>query len=164
MNISRHEEQSKRLTRLIEAAEKLKRDLNNFRIILVGNGIDTEKYKIMVNEKNLNDIIYFLGQKENPYPYFKICDCFILTSEYEGYPVVFNECMVMNIPIITTDVSDAKKEIESKFGIVTEKNVNSIYEAMKEFIHNGYTIKKQFDAKKYNDTIAKEIDKIINGG
>jgi glycosyltransferase involved in cell wall biosynthesis len=149
---------------LIDAAEKLKKEKIKFKILLVGNGPDSKKYKKMVNKKHLENEISFLGQKQNPYPYFKISDCLILTSEYEGYPVVFNEAKVLNLPIITTNVSDAKIDIENKYGIVTEKSTEAIYKAMKEFIENGFKIKNQFNVQDFNNKILNKLEKIINGG
>ena len=86
----------------------------------------------------------------------------ILTSEFEGFPVVFNEARVLNLPIITTDVSDSKKEIEGKYGIVVEKDPYSIYRVMKQFIKDGYQIKKKFDVKEFNKNIENQIEKLIN--
>ena len=72
---------------------------------------------------------------KNPYPYFKVSDATVLTSEYEGYPVVFVESLVLGTPILTTDVSDAKKEIDSKYGIVLKDNSpEEIAKDMKEII------------------------------
>jgi len=164
LNVSRHEEESKKLTRLILAAEKLKEDNENFKIILIGDGKDNEVYKTMVEEKELSGHIKFIGYKENPYPYFKISDAFILTSEFEGYPVVFNEAKILELSIITTDVSDARVDIDAKFGIVTEKNVNSIYEAMKKIINEGYHIKDRFDGQTFNNEIINKLEILIDGG
>ena len=105
--------------------------------------------------------IIFMGSKQNPYPYFKISDCVILTSDYEGYPVVFLESMILNKPIITTKVSDYK-EIDGKYGYVTTKEVTDIYEKMKLFIENGFEIKEKFDAEKYNETILEGMQKWLN--
>ena len=52
----------------------------------------TKKY---VEENGLEENIIFLGKKKNPYPYFLISDYIILTSLTEGYPVVFQEAMVL---------------------------------------------------------------------
>lgn len=164
LNVSRHEEESKKLTRLILAAEMLKKDSQKFKIILIGDGKDNEKYKNMVKERELVEYIKFLGYKENPYPYFKIADAFILTSEFEGYPVVFNEAKILELPIITTAVSDAKMDIDGKFGIVTEKNVNSIYEAMKKIINDGYHIKDRFNPQVFNNEIVNKLEILIDGG
>lgn len=160
LNVGRHEERQKRLTRLIEVAKKLKINGCRFKIIFVGDGPDTDKYKEMVKKYQLEENIDFLGKKKNPYPYFKISDCIVLTSDYEGYPVVFLESMILNKPIITTKVSDFE-EVQGKFGLVAEKNIDDIYEKMKYFIENGYVITKKFDSQKYNDEIIKKLEKMF---
>ena len=162
VNISRHDEHQKRLTRLIECARLLEEDKKKFRILFIGDGNETELYKKMVDEYNLKDKVIFIGRTTNPYPYLKIADCVILTSDYEGYPVVYLESKILNKPIITTDVSDSKIDIENKYGIVTEKNVNSIYNSMKSFIRNGFEIKEKFDAEKYNNEIINKVKNIID--
>ena len=163
LNVGRHTEEDKKLTRLIEAAKKLKEDNLDFRILLVGSGNKTQEYKKMVNEYKLENNIIFLGKKQNPYPYFKLADSLILTSEYEGFPVVYLEAMILNLPIITTNVSDSIKIIKDKYGVVTRKDIDSIYEAMKKAIINGIDQKEKFDYKKYNQEIDEKLEKIING-
>lgn len=160
LNVGRHDEKEKRLSRIIECAEKLKRNGYKFRILFVGDGKDSEKYKEMVKKYNLEEQIIFFGKKSNPYPYFKISDCVILTSDYEGYPVVFLESMILNKPIITTKVSDYE-EIEGKFGYTTTKKIEDIYEKMKMFIENGFEIKEKFDVEKYNKNILEKLEKIF---
>ncbi len=160
LNVGRHDEKQKKLTRIIEAVQKLKQDDLNFKVLFVGDGKDNTLYKKMVKDKKLENNIIFLGPKKNPYPYFKISDCVILTSDYEGYPVVFLESFILNKPIITTKVSDYK-DIEGKYGYITSKQIDDIYEKMKEMIKNGYEIKESFDADKYNNDIIEKLEKIF---
>lgn len=160
LNVGRHDEKEKRLSRIIEVSKKLKENGHKFKLLFVGDGKDTEKYKEMVKEYNLQEQIIFLGRKQNPYPYFKISDCVILTSDYEGYPVVFLESMILNKPIITTKVSDYE-DIEGKYGYTTTKEIDDIYEKMKLFIENGFEIKEKFDAEKYNEEIMEKLEKIF---
>lgn len=162
LTVGRHDELEKKLTRAIYAAEELKKEGFKFKVWFVGEGKDTNLYKKLIKEKGLESYIKLLGMKKNPYPYFKNADAVLLTSDYEGYPVVFQEAFVLNKPIITTDVSDALADIQNKFGIVTSKNVEEIYIAMKEFIQNGYEIKEKFDVRKYNEEMLKKIEEIIN--
>lgn len=164
LNVGRQEEHQKRLSRIIEASEKLKKDNLNFEVILVGDGPDSEKYKDMVKNYNLEANIIFIGRKKNPYPYFNICDCVLLSSEYEGYPVTLIESLTLNKPVITTDISDAKTDIENRYGMVTKKDSNSIYEAMKKFIENGYDVSQKFNPEEFNNNILKKLEEIINGG
>lgn len=160
LNVGRHDERQKKLTRIIEASKKLKEESFKFKVIFIGDGQDTDLYKQKVNEYQLEDTILFLGRKENPYPYFTISDCIILSSDYEGYPVVYLESFVLHKPIITTKVSDYE-QVEDGRGIVVEKDTQAIYMAMKEFIQNGYELKRPFDDQTYNENIVKTLETIF---
>ena len=160
LNVGRHDERQKKLTRIIEASKKLKEENFKFKVLFIGDGQDTKMYQEKVKEYNLQDIILFLGRKENPYPYFSISDCIILSSEYEGYPVVYLESFVLHRPIITTKVSDYE-QVEDGRGMVVEKDTQSIYMAMKEFIQNGYEVKNPFDYETYNENVVKTLETIF---
>ena len=71
---------------------------------------------------------------------------------------------VFNVPIITTNVSDAKKDIDKKYGIVTNNNFDSYYKSLKTFLDNGFELKEKFDYKKYNENILKNIYELIDKG
>lgn len=161
LNLGRHEEEQKKLSKIIYASEKLKNDNLKFKVLFIGDGKDTKMYENMVKEKKLDDCINFLGRMKNPYPYIKHADGIVVSSDYEGSPVVFTEAMVLNIPVITTNVSGSN-QIENKFGIVTDKTEESIYRAMKEFIKNRFTIKQAFNAEEYNEDIIRKIESLIN--
>ena len=157
INIGRHDEKQKKISRIINATRRLNKEGYKFRVILVGKGSATRKYQ---NDcKNIKNI-KLLGAKKNPYPYLKKSDCFILSSQFEGYPVVLVEAMILNKPIITTDVSDVKKDIDNKYGIVVENSEKGVYEGMKRYLNNGFRPEK-FSPEKYNEEIVEKINKII---
>lgn len=162
VNVGRHDETQKKLTRIINAAKMLKKDNLDFKILFIGEGKDTNQYKNLVKEYRLEENIKFLGVKKNPYPYIKLADSVILTSDYEGYPVVFLESLILSKPIITTNVADAIEDIDNKFGKVVEKDENYIYTAMKDFVTNGYEIKEKFNPEEYNNDIIKKLESIFN--
>ncbi len=110
--------------------------------------------------KNI-DNIEFLGSKKNPYPYLKNSDAFIMSSEFEGYPVVFVESQILGKPIITTDVSDSKKDIDGKYGLVIEKSDKGVYNGMKKFLDEGYKSEK-FDPEKYDREILNKLKNIMD--
>lgn len=162
VNVGRHDETQKKLTRIIDAAKMLKEDNISFQLLLIGEGQDTEFYKKLVKAYKLQEQVKFLGVKKNPYPYMRLADSVLLSSDYEGYPVVFLEAMILNKPVITTNVSDAIEDIEGKYGKVVEKNSTDLYNTMKQFIEDGYKIKCMFNAKEYNKEITIKLDKLIN--
>lgn len=162
LNVSRHTEFDKRISLIIDACNLLNKENINFKVILVGDGKDHQNYMEQVKKYKLENRIIFTGLKNNPYPYYKIADCFILTSNFEGYPVVFNESLVTNIPIITTDVSDAKEDINKKYGSVIKDNSQSLYKTMKKYIINKEKIKQPFDYVKFNNNSMNLIERMIN--
>lgn len=140
-------------------------------LLMVGAGKETKELVKYVEENKLTDRIIFLGNKKNPYPYFKMADYVILTSLNEGYPVVFQEAMILDKKIITTDVSDAVIDIkEQQRGYIIsfdEKNMkNEIIEIVKKEEQQENEIK----LKKYNyieenninnDKIYKDILELV---
>lgn len=162
VNVGRHDELQKKLTRIIEASKMLKEDNLKFQVWFVGVGKDTATYKKLVSEQKLDEEIKFIGLKKNPYPYMKLADSIILSSNYEGYPVVFLESLILNKPIITTNVADALEDINDKFGKVVEKTTEDIYKAMKQFIEEGYNINGKFNPEEYNKQIETKLEKLIN--
>ena len=93
INVGRHDEKQKRLIRIIMVAKGLKKENYQFKILFVGDGPDSQLYRDLVKKEKLEDVIIFLGKKQNPYPYIKQADCVLLSSDYEGYPVVFLESL-----------------------------------------------------------------------
>lgn len=140
-------------------------------LLMVGAGKETKELVKYVEENKLTDRIIFLGNKKNPYPYFKMADYVILTSLNEGYPVVFQEAMVLDKKIITTDVSDAIIDIkEQQRGYIIsfdEKNMkNEIIEIVKkeEQQENGIKLKKYNYIEENNinnDKIYKDILELV---
>lgn len=161
INISRHEEQSKKISRIIEASNKLKKEDYNFQVILIGDGENHKEYKKLINKYNLEDKILLLGKKINPYAYLQKSDCLIMSSHYEGYGIVLDEARILNKPFISTDVADAKLIASEGYGIVCENSNDGIYQGMKEYLENGYKIKNKFDYQKFNSNITSALDKLV---
>ena len=160
VNVGRHKEFPKKLSRIINASKKLKENGYKFKVIFVGDGEDHKIYEDMIREYNLSDVITMVGTKSNPYPYYKIADATILSSDFEGYPVVFLESMILNRPILSTKVSDYKDL--NKYGLFCDKTDEAVYKVMKNYLDNGFEIESKFDYKKYNSRIDNTIESLIN--
>ena len=157
INLGRHKEPQKKLSRIISATKRLNEEGYIFRVLFIGDGEDSENYKKQAEKINN---IEFLGAKKNPYPYLAKSDCLLMSSDYEGYPVVFIESMILGKPIITTEVSDSILDVKDKFGIVVEKSEDGVYSGMKEYLDKGFNMQK-FDSKEYNDKILKKLDEVF---
>ncbi len=77
-------------------------------IYLLGDGDDRAKLTQYINENDLKDNVKILGFIENPYPYIKNSIATVLTSLSEGFSLALVESVMLNTPIISTDVGVAK--------------------------------------------------------
>jgi len=128
---------AKGFDRLLRAHKRLLVEGFQHEIWIVGDGYDFPAIKKLVDELNISNTAKLIGFKENPYPYFLQADYYILSSRYEGYPTVLFEAMVLNKPIIATDVSGVKEMLNNgELGYIIQNEEQAIYDGMKYFIEN----------------------------
>lgn len=121
--------------RLLRVHRRLLDEGYPHKVLIVGDGYDYQAISELLKKLNLQDTATMVGYKENPYPYFVHSDYYILSSRYEGYPTVLFEAMVLQKPIVATDVSGVGEILnEGKLGYVIENNEEGIYLGMKRFL------------------------------
>lgn len=154
--VGRLEERSKNIMFQISKIKELKKIYKNIKLYIIGDGPDKEKYIKYINDNKLCDNIIMLGQKNNPYPYIKKCDYVLLTSNYEGYPVIFNEAITLKKDIISTiKISDNYTCIGDNFGFLISKDnfILEIKNILNNKLHNNNKINiEDINKKRINDT------------
>ncbi len=156
VNVSRHEEESKRLSRLFHICARLAAEGYDFQFIFVGGGKDHEAYRSLAHHLGIKKYVTFLGEQLNPYPYIKCGDVFVLSSEYEGGPMVVYEALALQKNIITTDVGDVSYVVKGEIGHVVDKHVDALCDAMRYYLINGCQ-QYIFDCDKMNEEIMRRI-------
>ena len=159
--VGRLEDHSKKVGRAIN----LVKNIPDIDLIVVGDGPDRKMYEDMIEKNNLSDRVILVGKKNNPYPYIKMADYFILTSNYEGFPVTYLESIVLNTPIITTiNTSDDQINIKDGFGDIISKDENKMIDEVKEILKGKQKLKNvDFDAiqNKRKEELESIIEKVI---
>ncbi len=119
--------------RLLRVHKQLLDEGLQHKILIVGDGYDFENIKTMKSSLGLDETATMLGFTDNPYPYFKQADFYILSSRYEGFPTVLFEAITLKKKIIATDVSGVKEMLESgKLGCIIDNSEEGIYNGMKQ--------------------------------
>ena len=86
----------------------------NLRWYFIGEGIDLENCKNVVNELGLSEYVVFLGMKTNPYGYMRDCDVYMQPSRHEGFCITLAEALCFGNPIVATDFTGAKEQLRNR--------------------------------------------------
>jgi glycosyltransferase involved in cell wall biosynthesis len=123
--------------RLLKVHKKLLDEGFKHKILIVGDGYDFENIKKLKSDLNIDDTATMLGFTDNPYPYFKNADFYILSSRYEGFPTVLFEAITLKKQIIATDVSGVREMLkDGELGLIIENSEQGIYSGMKKALEN----------------------------
>ena len=147
--------------RLIEAFAKLVKVNDNVHLYLVGHGPLHNKLKSLIEKLKLEEYITLTGNKENPFPLLKRCDCFILSSHYEGQGLVLIESLVLNVACISTDIPGPRSILSDKNGLLVDDSVNGLFGGMNKFLDGDVPFKK-FDHEIYTQNALDSFYKVIN--
>ena len=99
----------------------------------MGDGDEEEKEKLLANQKKYEaKELILLGNKDNPYPYIKSADLFVVTSSTEACPCVVAEAQILHTPIVATDFSSVFEFIKNReTGIIS--NIDNISDSIVEY-------------------------------
>ena len=150
--------------RLDDSSKKLKKAINltneikDIELWIIGDGPDRKMYEEYANDNNR---IKFFGKKENPYPYMNRADYIILTSDYEGFPVIYLEALVLEKQIITTiKTSDESINIE-KHAYIISKDEKTMVEEVKDILNKDIK-KKAINIDSIQKDRMKLFEKLFN--
>lgn len=83
----------------------------DWKLIIAGDGEEKEKLiNKMVNLK-LNESVTFLGKVNDTDALYKSCDILLMTSHYEGLPMVLLEAQAWGLPAVVYDCPTGPREI-----------------------------------------------------
>ena len=123
---------------LIQACSGLSEKIKEVKLLIIGNGSKLRELKELAASLSTDSVI-FLGEIENiriP-ELINTADVLALCSTYEGSPTVIKEALACNIPVVSTDVGDAKIVLsEFKGSLICAKEINAYQQALEEILIN----------------------------
>ncbi len=152
---------------MIEAMQEFKQEASLF---IIGSGVLEESLKSQIVAWRLESCVFLLGRTRNPYAPLSVADCFLFTSNHEGFPNVLVESLALGIPLITTDCApreilapqntflaeNSLCEIAKAGIIVPLRDKNSLQNAMHFLLQNPSYFKPSV-LKSQAQTFSKEV-------
>ncbi|MEC0287465.1 glycosyltransferase [Bacillus subtilis] len=122
--------------KLIKAFSQLSNKYENLKmkLYIIGDGILKETLNDLVGTLGLEESVIFTGQMKNPFFLINKADCFVLSSNHEGQPMVLLETLVLNKPIIATDIAGSRSILEDGYGTLAPNDVDGLFSEMEKFV------------------------------
>jgi len=105
-------ESVKNFSLLIRAVKEL-----DVKLLIVGEGSEEKKLKMLVKELFLEDKVVFAGFRRDVQELMINSDLCVISSDREGFSYVMSEALLLETPIISTDVGDMKRILPLSFVI-----------------------------------------------
>ena len=109
---------------LIEAFAQIKN--MKAKLLLLGKGEQEIKLRKKVKDLDIESRVIFLGFDKNPFKYLTKSSCFVLSSDYEGFPNSIQEALACDLPVISTDCKAGPREILAPGSILRTTITNDI--------------------------------------
>ena len=146
-------------TMLIKAFAKL--DFTA-QLIIIGEGELKKELLTLIKKLDLDDKVFLLGYKSNPYKYLSKSDCFVFTSNYESFGIVLLEAMACNLPIIATASKGPIEILNTRCNyekLLPIDDIKSLFNLMNEIYKND--LKRSLLKNKSQECIKNFINKNI---
>lgn len=137
----------------------------NYKLLLVGDGVRRSKLEDLVSRLNLQNRVNFLGFRSDVYALYKMCDLAILSSHWEGFGLVSVEAMASGTPMIASDVSGLNSVVKNGGLLFQTGNTEELKRIILELINNHELYDEVSIAGKEKSkiySIDKTIEKLLN--
>ena len=137
---------------LIESFSELKREKKiNEKLIILGEGKERENLENLIKKENMENEIFLLGQRKNPYNYIKNSKLYVITSKNEGFSLTSIEAMILEKMVIATKTNGTTEILgeNSEYGQLIESNGKiELKKALFYFLEN-HEERKNYEIKGY---------------
>ena len=141
---------------LLEAFNRLAKEREDIVLMMVGDTEDNIPENLIPVTKH--ERVLFTGFTNEVNKYLSACDVLVHPSYREGFSMVIQEAMAMQLAVVTTDIPGPSEVIEEGVtGILVQpRDTDSLYEGLKEILSNKTQMEQMAVAGR------KRCEKLLN--
>jgi N-acetylgalactosamine-N,N'-diacetylbacillosaminyl-diphospho-undecaprenol 4-alpha-N-acetylgalactosaminyltransferase len=139
LGVGRMEDNVKQFDHLMESYSNSNLSKKNIKLVILGEGKLKKDWQDLAKSFNQDRNIVFLGNVMNPYAFYSRAMFTVMTSKYEGFPMVLLESLACKTPVVSYDLHSGPSEIitQNQNGILVEnQNKMAMTLALNEMISN----------------------------
>lgn len=105
-------------------------------LYIIGEGPLKTELTVLCRKLRLESKVSFLGYLDNPYPYIRHADLYVLSSRWEGFPNTLLEALVCGAKVVATDCDSGPREIlgDEKYGMLAGIDELSLCRKMRQYL------------------------------
>jgi len=156
---------------LIEAIYLVRKQMEDCRLVIVGDGSEASHLRELVKKRQLENQVSFLGVREDIAGVLTMFDILVLPSLEEGFPTIVLEALASGVPVVATAVGGTPEIIEhQKTGLlVPSEDACQLSDAIMQLLRDE-TLRKRLvqngrmliDIKFKSDRLFQDILKIYH--
>ncbi len=149
---------------LIDIAEKLLDKNDGWVWHIYGDGEEREQLERIIAEKDLIDKVVLMGTVADIYDRYPEYAAIVMTSRYEGFPMVLLEAAAKGLPMISFDISTGPKEIikDNLNGFLIPNGDTDCMLEKLDLLLNDKELRTRFSAEAKRKAQSFGVDNIVN--
>ena len=112
---------------LIDIFDEIYKKEPRSKLLIIGDGNLKDEMLAKIKKMHLEDVVLYLGRREDVQPFYNAMDCFLLPSLYEGLPVVGVEAETCGLPVIFSSEIPEESSICDDLGCFISLDKSSEY-------------------------------------
>ena len=154
---------------LIKSFYKFSQTNKEWNLVIVGEGEEKSTIEKLINMYNLNERVFLKGFTDNIKQYFLNSSVLLLSSRWEGMPMIVLESLEMGVPVISYDITAVRSMLyNNKNSLIIDKfDVDEFAKAMNILSSNSklrYSLGKNAikESEKFSiDNIVEQWNKLL---
>jgi glycosyltransferase involved in cell wall biosynthesis len=151
---------------LLKAFADLEKRSSPSNLLLAGDGPLLENIKALAKTLHLEDRVAFLGRREDVADLMSAADAFVMSSFYEGLPLVLLEAQACELPVVATRVGGIAEAVEDGATgfLVPARRPELLAEAMDRVMEKPETERRQIGGAGRERVLARfDMDSVVDG-
>lgn len=146
---------------LLMAFDIVHKKYANTKLIIIGEGKLKDRLQEKIQFLKLSNKVILAGAHQNIEDFYNAADCFVLSSEWEGFGLVLAEAMATELPVISTDSGGCAEVLNNTEFLTPTNNILALSSKMDVVYTMSIEQKRQLGIENRIQSSRFEINKII---
>ncbi len=147
-------------SRLIRSFARLHASAPDTQLFIVGGGPLATALQQQIDDAGLTGSVFLTGPQADPISIMRACDCFVLSSDYEGQPMVLIEAAQLQLPIVSTAFGSAHGALPGDAMRIVDRDDAALAAGMQSFL-DGAVPPTHLDVQEYTAEVLAQFDELV---